>query len=616
MSRAAGDPLTIASLAKQVPLAESLQLEGGRLVRRGVGVEMNPYCRRAVAEGVMLARDTGGTCTVVTLGPPGAEDVLREAVAWGADAGLHACDAAFAGSDTLATARALAAVLQDAGPFDLILLGRNSIDGETGQVGPELAELLDLPFASGVRRLQDKGPVWHLELEHDDGSEEVELALPAVLSVAERLCDPCKVDPAGRAAVAAARLTRVDAARLGPGPWGEAGSPTTVGATRAMEHARSPRILDGPVDSQVAEALGELSRRGALTTGPEPPTAPRGGDQTEDRGASRLITVLAEPGRQRVSEELLGAAARLGGEVGAAVHVLCPAAADAAPWSALDAAPLGAAGADLVIMLHGSAVAEDVADALAASVRETAPWAVLAPSTAFGREVAGRAAAATHSGLVGDAIALSARDDVLVAAKPAFAGALVADITCRSATQMVTVRPGVLPAPPPGPGRGPGRTVPVVTRTIGTRGRVRVLSDRRDDDVETLARAEVVIGVGTGVKPEEYEDLSPLAAVLGAELAATRKVTDKGWAPRARQVGITGRSIAPRLYVAVGLSGKFNHMVGVRAAETILAINSDRDAPLFEHCDVGIVGDWHEVVPLLHRALRRVAPRRDAATIS
>jgi electron transfer flavoprotein alpha subunit len=156
----------------------------------------------------------------------------------------------------------------------------------------------------------------------------------------------------------------------------------------------------------------------------------------------------------------------------------------------------------------------------------------------------------------------------------------------------------------------------VLTRTIGTRGRVHVLADRRDDDVETLARAAVVIGVGTGVTPEEYEELSPLAAVLGAELAATRKVTDKGWAPRARQVGITGRSIAPRLYVAVGLSGKFNHMVGVRAAGTILAINADRAAPVFEHCDVGIVGDWHQVVPLLQEALRRVAPRRDSATIS
>jgi electron transfer flavoprotein alpha subunit len=604
VSRAAGDPLRIAALAKQVPLAESLELQGGRLVRTGVGSEMNPYCRRAVAQGVTLARETGGTCTVITLGPPGAEDVLREAVAWGADAGLHACDPAFAGSDTLATAGALAAVLRAAGPFDLILVGRNSIDGETGQVGPELAELLDLPFADGVRRLHDGGTVWPLELEHDDGTQEVEVALPALLSVAERLCDPCKVDPAGRAAVAPARLTRMDAGALGPGPWGETGSPTVVGATRPMERTRDPRVLQGPVAEQVDEAVRMLVARGALTARPDPAPPPPGDHRTVDRGASRVIAVLAEPGRQRVTNELLGAAARLGREVGAAVHALCP-----GPFTA---ATLAAAGADAVVALEGSGAAafvagEDAADALTAYVRETTPWAVLAPSTAFGREVAGRGAAATGSGLVGDAVALTARDDVLVASKPAFAGALVADITCRSGTQMVTVRPGVLAL---SEARTP-HDVPILTRAMGRRGRIRVLSERRDDDVETLARAAVVIGVGTGVTPEEYEALSPLAATLGAELAATRKVTDRGWAPRARQVGITGRSIAPRLYVAVGLSGKFNHMVGVRAAGTIVAVNEDRAAPVFEHCDIGLVGDWHEIVPLLHAALRR-----DGATIS
>src|ERR1700678_4074525 len=114
---------------------------------------MNAYCRRAVSKGVELAQVSGGTCTVFTLGPPSADDVLREAVAWGADDGVHLCDVAFAGSDTLATSRALAAALEQDGPFDLILVGRNSIDGETGQVGPEVAELLDLAFAGGVRRL-------------------------------------------------------------------------------------------------------------------------------------------------------------------------------------------------------------------------------------------------------------------------------------------------------------------------------------------------------------------------------------------------------------------------------------------------------------------------------
>jgi electron transfer flavoprotein alpha subunit len=575
-----------------------------------VGFEMNAYCRRAVSEGVTLARATGGSCTVVTLGPLSAEDVLREALAWGAEEGLHICDPRCAGSDTLATARALAAALRTAGPFDLVLLGLNSIDGETGQVGPEVAQLLDLPFASGVRRLEDRGSGLRLGLEHDDGSQEVDIELPAVLSVAERLCDPCKVEPAGRAAVAPERITRITASGLGPGPWGEEGSPTVVGETRPMEHERSTLVLHGPVVEQVEEAVRELGRRGALTAGPHgagPDGAGPDGTAPEQPGAraagpppNRVVAVLAEPGRPEVAAELLGAAARLGRDAGAVVHALSP------------GGPLAAGAADLVVVLEGSCVAEDVADAVVAYLRDTAPWALLAPSTAFGREVAGRAAAATGSGLVGDAVALSVRDGLLVAAKPAFAGALVADVTSRSPMQMVTVRPGVLPTPAPASRSG---AAPTTVRPVPTRGRVRVLGERRDDDVETLARAEVVIGVGTGVTPEEYEQLSPLAAVLGAELAATRKVTDRGWAPRARQVGLTGRSIAPRLYVALGLSGKFNHMVGVRSAGTILAVNADPDAPVFAHCDVGIVGDWHEVVPLLRDALRRGARERDGAVV-
>jgi len=108
--------------------------------------------------------------------------------------------------------------------------------------------------------------------------------------------------------------------------------------------------------------------------------------------------------------------------------------------------------------------------------------------------------------------------------------------------------------------------------------------------------------------------LDPLLRVLGAELGATRKVTDKGWLPRARQIGITGRTIAPRLYVALGTSGKFNHMVGVRRAGTILAVNRDPDALVFDGADIGIVGESLEVAALLTGELERVrAPAGDTA---
>jgi electron transfer flavoprotein alpha subunit len=382
-----------------------------------------------------------------------------------------------------------------------------------------------------------------------------------------------------------------------------------------LRHDRTGLVLDGALRAQVARAVQELERRGALRHGDsadgslggpgKPPTVEREAAAGEGAPSERgpVVAVLAEEGRSQVTAELIGAAAVLARALGGTVHALSTA--------TVPPSDLAVAGADVAVQLTGASAAEDVAQGVAAYVREMRPWALIAPSTAFGREVAGRVAADTGSGLTGDAVGLSVLDGRLVAAKPAFAGALVADITCDSPTQMATVRPGVLPAPPTSNNRTGARTIPTVARTLTRRDRVRLLNERRDDDIETLARAAVVIGVGTGVAPDEYPLLAPLAALLRAELAATRKVTDKGWAPRSRQVGLTGRAIAPRLYVALGLSGKFNHMVGVRAAGTILAINEDRGAPVFGHCDVGLVGDWHEVVPLLCEALRRHAAAAD-----
>ena len=177
--------MRLAVLIKQVPRFELMELgPDGRLRRDGVELEMNPYCRRAVSKGVELARASGGTCTVFTLGPPAAEDALREAVAWGADEGVLITDPAFAGSDTLATARALAAAVRREGPFDLILAGRNSVDADTGQVGPEVAELLGLPFLAGVKVLDLDGVMVRATCETDDGRLEAEVELPAILTCA------------------------------------------------------------------------------------------------------------------------------------------------------------------------------------------------------------------------------------------------------------------------------------------------------------------------------------------------------------------------------------------------------------------------------------------------
>jgi electron transfer flavoprotein alpha subunit len=262
---------------------------------------------------------------------------------------------------------------------------------------------------------------------------------------------------------------------------------------------------------------------------------------------------------------------------------------------------LGSWGADEIVAIEGGLHEEDVARIVAEWASDASAWSVLAPSTAWGREVAARAAARLGAGLTGDAVDLEATDGRLVAWKPAFGGQLVAAITASSVTQMATVRSGMLPQLAP-------RSTVAAVRTLTTRprGRVTVVARTRDDDLDVLTEARVVVGVGQGVDPDDYPKLEPLRRALDAELGATRKVTDKGWLPRARQIGITGRTIAPRLYVALGASGKYNHMVGVRRADTVLAVNTDRDALVFDVADIGVVGDALEVAALLTEELDRV----------
>ena len=597
--------LRIAALVKQIPAFEAMTLGAdGRLVRDGLELELNAYCRRAVAEAVELVAQHGGEVVVVTLGPPSADDALREAIAWGDGHGLapaqiralHVSDPAFAGSDTLATALALHAALARAGSFDLVLCGRNSVDADTGQVGPELAELLDVPFVSAARHLTIDGATRsvHARSEGDDGFTELRLSLPAVVSCAERLIEPSKVEAAGRAAVASDRIALVRATDLGPGPWGAAASPTRVGPVRVMEHVRARESWpDLDVGAQVAWAVRALVARGALG----PATVPVGSDPRivlpAGRGAiGRAVVVVVEPARARLTSELLATAATLATTVGG--HVV------AFGTGGGLVASLGADGADAVVD-HDALVEEDVAGALAAWITRLArpPWAVVAPSTTWGREVASRAAARLRAGLTGDAVELEVgRDGDLVAWKPAFGGAIVAAIVCTSPTPLATVRAGTL--------RRPIARVhdPVVeTLTVTPRGRVEILARTRDDDLDVLADADVVIAVGKGVDPARYDDLEPLRRALGAEIGATRKVTDSGWLPRARQIGITGRSVAPRLLVSVGAGGKFNHSVGFRNAGTVLAVTPDPGAPIFGFADAGIVAPWAEAVPHLLREL-------------
>ena len=597
-------PLRIVALVKQIPKFQEMQLGAdGRLVRDGLELHMNDYCRRGVRAGCDLAEATGGTCTAITLGPNSADSILREAILCGCAEGIHVTDPVFAGSDTLATARALVAALEATGPWDLVLCGRNSVDADTGQVPAQVAELLDLPLLVGARELGlrttgDESTGLSALLEHDDEWLRVEVDLPAVVSCAERLCDPCKVkEPEAWATVDAERIRRLGPTDLGDGPWGTAASPTMVGEVRGLDVNRSGECLDGATPTHLDRVAEVVRSRGALT-----PANPALTDATATAEVSRPsgsgdggdVVVVGEPGRARTTAELLGAAAGLAESIGGRAILTIEAVED---WEAISGQ-----GADRVIRHADVTGAAEVARMLASHFTKSPPWAVLAPSTAWGREVAARLAARMGAGLTGDAVGLEVRDARLVALKPAFGGRLVAEITCASSTQLATVRAGVLPVARPRPigPFGADRLVPP-----GDEPLVRVLERWRDDDSNLLATAPVVVSIGQGVDPTDLSEIRRLTELLGAELCATRKVTDAGWLPRARQVGITGHAIAPRLCIAIGTSGKFNHTVGLQGAGTVVGINPDPDCELWDWCDVGMVADWRDAFePLVERLTR------------
>ena len=579
--------LRIAVLVKQIPAPAQLRMEDGRAVRAGVDLEVNAYCRRANAKAVELAGPDGET-VVFTMGPPPADDALREMIACGAHWGVHLCDPAFAGSDTLATARALAMAVTAEGPFDLVLAGLNSLDADTGQVPAETAELLGLPFEAGVHHLELDGREFTARLETDDGYRTVSGRLPAMLSTAERLCDPSKAPPEQREQVPAERIRRVGLAELGlqADQVGAAGSPTSVGAVR---HRSADRL--GLRAETVGEAVDRLTELGAFAddAASESPVVASSTDGVgSDDGSTRpeVWCFFTEAG---TGAELLGEGAELARRISGSVTAV-------APHPIPDG--LGALGADRVLAVAGAGEPEEWASALDAAAGEARPWALLVEGTRTGRVVASIVAARRGWGLTGDAIGLEVgADQRLVAWKPAFGGQLEAPILTSSPVQMATVRPGVLARRRPRSAADPRPTViePPALARIRTES-----VTRSDDDPGELNRARAVVAVGVGVAPDGYPAIDELRAALGgAAIGATRRVTDRGWLPRSRQIGVTGHSVAPRLLIAVGSSGRFNHTVGIGNAGVLMAINSDPAAEIFDQVDVGLVGEWQQLVPEL-----------------
>jgi len=267
-------------------------------------------------------------------------------------------------------------------------------------------------------------------------------------------------------------------------------------------------------------------------------------------------------------------------------------------------------GADRVLIADDAAFAQFRVGAYAATLRaaigSAGPRVILVPATSGARDTAALAACALGVGLASDCHGVALDEDGnLLADRPVFGGNIITTIVFRGHSQMATVRPRTFPLPSPDHSRS-GEIVPLAVELGELEEREEVLAVEAPEVGElSVDAANIIVAGGRGVKgPEGFALIRELAQVLGAAVGASRAVVDAGWIPYAHQVGQTGKTVRPDLYIACGISGAIQHLAGMTNTKVVVAINKDEEAPIFNVATYGIVGDLFEIVPALTETLR------------
>jgi electron transfer flavoprotein alpha subunit len=328
---------------------------------------------------------------------------------------------------------------------------------------------------------------------------------------------------------------------------------------------------------------------------------------------AQAIWCVVEDDRQgqpkKVTAELLGEAQRQGKALGSAVEAV---------WLCEKAAPdglqhLAAWGADRIWLWEDAALVpyrgEVWAAVLAELAGKEAPRAIWGAVTSRHRELMARLAARLGVGLAADCVAFSAADGQLTATRPVYAGKLLSRVRWTKTPWLATLRPNVFKVAD----EAAGRTPAVERSAVAIPASATTFVERREEaqtGLPELTEAEIVISGGRGLKgPENFVLLEELAKVLGAAVGASRAAVDAGWRPHRFQVGQTGRTISPKLYIGCGISGAIQHLAGMRTSKIICAVNKDPEAPIFKIADFGVVGDLFEVVPKLTEECKKLTEK-------
>lgn len=625
-------------LVKQVPDVSAIpddawDREKGTLRRALLDSILNPLDLQALTFASRIACAPGSKTVYLTMGPPQARDVLVDCMSRVPGEAILLTDRAFAGADTVATAYSLACAIRriereilGPGREYVIVTGMQSVDGDTAQVPPQIAEELGIEHVAYATEVESR-PALRVRRIGPQGIEDVwPLRYPVLITVTACL-DPVyrSFGLSREARSATIREWSAESVLAQPDRTGLRGSRTQVYRifSPSEERTKNCVMVDRPAE---LVPLIENSYRTVRSAEEGTP-----GDDYRLDGRTPTyrgeLWVSAEPeghGTRSVSLALLGKAKELASSLGERVGavVACDRADDLFD-------DLIASGADVVYAIEHPLLAAfhpiTFKKAIAGLVRQHRPQIMLFGATPLGRELAPRVAYACDSGLTADCTRLEVGDyttgtisllGILKQTRPALGGNVMATIMTRaSPTQMATVRPGVFKVPSP-------------DRTL--RGDVvRVVPDLSPEDVgvrctvvdsfvseASIRDADVIVAGGHGFRSRsDFADyLQPLAGGLArllgcsVKIGASRIAVEDGFTTHDHQVGQTGQTVQPRLYVAVGISGAVQHISGMQGSETVVAINKDPRARIFNYADFGLVGSIETVVPELVRCLDEGVP--------
>jgi electron transfer flavoprotein alpha subunit len=628
--------LTIISIIKQVPLPAEMRMgEDGLMDRTKAKSIINIDCQFGLEAGLQLKKQHPDARLIVcSMGPGSFETALRTAISMGYDEAYLLSDRKLGGSDTYATGLAIGTMLKHLGfskdskePF-IILAGRQTSDGDTAHVPSQVAENLGIPQATFVERVETDGTDKVIAKRIIEGGYQMmKLPMPCVISLTPTGIAPRKPSLSGAIKARNLKITTfgIDDIGLGTEKIGISGSPTIVAKVIDIVSERPPIVLsEGHNEATMVDSLIANLKKGGNVLEKKDKAEKKETERPDfpikdfRNGSSGILTwaELTDGQISRPSLELLTPARNLATQLGNDTKVITL-------MIGKNIQPLAQTliehGSDEVILVDNEQLEEYLvlpfSSIFQQVIRERKPEIALFAATTSGRELAPRIGMKTDSGVTADCTGLGIGEyiskkeqviysPILESRRPTYGESKLATILGFVCPQISTARAGTFEVP---------------ERVVGRKGIVSSFQPelnapdfvveinktvRGEGGMQNLFDADIVIAGGRGTTSDNLNLIKSLAEALKnqgikAEWACSRPVVDEGIAPYAHQVGQTGKTVRPKVYVAVGISGAIQHLAGMKEAEKVIAINHNPKANIFQNADFGIVGEYTDILPEL-----------------